>query len=390
MSNANVIFNLDGINLTIQCSTEDKMRDICQKYASKVQIPINLLIFLYGGNLINMEIIFKDQASSLDKDNNVIKVLVYRTINNGFVCPNCGGNIKLDLEKIDDIILSNNNIKDTIEGIKLNMETIIKISSNIINIQLKNINILLGNIIEDIKKNNEKLKNLLSDSNTIINKALINNNDFHNKNLISGVLDIKINEINNKVILFETAIKEGIDVYLNNQKINMIKEGNKSKIDYIFENDGKYNFQIVINANMTNMEGFFEKCSNIIFLDFSNFNTSNVTNMSFMFNGCNKLKEIKGINKFITNKVLKMNCMFQQCYELEYLDLTSFNTINVNNMECMFNKCFKLKEIKGINKFNTSEVKNMNLISHDCKELESLGLSNFNTSKVTIMSYMFR
>ena len=73
----------------------------------------------------------------------------------------------------------------------------------------------------------------------------------------------------------------------------MIKEGNKSKIDYIFENDGKYNFQIVINANMTNMEGFFEKCSNIIFLDFSNFNTSNVTNMSFMFNGCNKLKEIK-------------------------------------------------------------------------------------------------
>ena len=168
--------------------------------------------------------------SSLDKDNNVIKVLVYRTINNGFICPNCGENIKIDLEKIDDIILSNNNIKDTIEGIKLNMETIIKISSNIINIQLKNINILLGNIIEDIKKNNEKLKNLLNDSNTIINKALINNNDFHNKNLISGVLDIKINEINNKVILFETDIKEGIDVYLNNQKINMIKEGNNPKL----------------------------------------------------------------------------------------------------------------------------------------------------------------
>jgi len=31
MSEANVIFSLDGVNLTIQFSTEDKLRDICQK-----------------------------------------------------------------------------------------------------------------------------------------------------------------------------------------------------------------------------------------------------------------------------------------------------------------------------------------------------------------------
>ena len=40
--------------------------------------------------------------------------------------------------------------------------------------------------------------------------------------------------------------------------------------------------------------------------------------MSFMFNNCHKLKEIKGINKFITNKVTAMNSMFQSCHELEY------------------------------------------------------------------------
>ena len=43
-----------------------------------------------------------------------------------------------------------------------------------------------------------------------------------------------------------------------------------------------------------------------------------------MFKRCNKLKEIKGLNKFITNKVKDMKGMFEFCENLEYLDLTKF------------------------------------------------------------------
>ena len=39
----------------------------------------------------------------------------------------------------------------------------------------------------------------------------------------------------------------------------------------------------------------------------------------------NNLKAIKGINNFNTLKVTKMTTMFQECYELEYLDLSNFN-----------------------------------------------------------------
>ena len=74
-----------------------------------------------------------------------------------------------------------------------------------------------------------------------------------------------------------------------------------------------------------------------------------------MFNECHKLKEIKGINKFNTNKVTAMQVMFGECYELEYLDLSNFDTSNVTNMSFMFTKCHKLKEIKGINKFKTNK-----------------------------------
>ena len=60
----------------------------------------------------------------------------------------------------------------------------------------------------------------------------------------------------------------------------------------------------------------FQQCNELEYLDLSNFDTANVINMSFMFNECHKLKEIKGINKFTTNKVTDMSGMFQQCNEL--------------------------------------------------------------------------
>ena len=51
-----------------------------------------------------------------------------------------------------------------------------------------------------------------------------------------------------------------------------------------------------------------------------------------------------------------MSNMFCCCQELEYLDLTNFDTSNVKNMDDMFWGCSKLKEIKGINNFNISKV----------------------------------
>ena len=159
MSQANAIFTLDGFNTIIQCSKEDKMRKICQRYAIKMNININSVIFLYGGSQINFELCFKDQANSIDKNNYIMSILVYRKEFDEFICPKCGEKVKLDTKKINEIIISNNNIKDAIEGIKINIENIIKNSLvNIVNIQLKNINTLLNNINEDIKKNNEKLQ----------------------------------------------------------------------------------------------------------------------------------------------------------------------------------------------------------------------------------------
>ena len=70
--------------------------------------------------------------------------------------------------------------------------------------------------------------------------------------------------------------------------------------------------------------------------------------MNDMFFGCKKLKEIKGINNFNTSNAINIGGMFTHCHELEYLDLTNFDTSNVKYMFAMFHNCNKLKEIKGV------------------------------------------
>ena len=73
-------------------------------------------------------------------------------------------------------------------------------------------------------------------------------------------------------------------------------------------------------------------------------NTVNVTDMSFLFYGCEKLTSLD-LSYFNTANVTNMSSMFEGCTGLTSLDVTNFNTANVTNMRYMFSGCYKLKEI---------------------------------------------
>ena len=70
-------------------------------------------------------------------------------------------------------------------------------------------------------------------------------------------------------------------------------------------------------------------------LDLSNFDTSNVTDMSFMFRNSEVIK-IKGLDKFNTSKVCRMEGMFYNCTSLTSIDLSSFNTSKVTSYSEVF------------------------------------------------------
>jgi len=86
MSEASIIFIYNSMNeITIQCRKEEKMKDICLRYSTKLGKNINQLIFLYGGTQINFVLSFENQANSKDKISNEMKVLVYYNEEDEFI-----------------------------------------------------------------------------------------------------------------------------------------------------------------------------------------------------------------------------------------------------------------------------------------------------------------
>ena len=83
-----------------------------------------------------------------------------------------------------------------------------------------------------------------------------------------------------------------------------------------------------------------------------------------------------------------MNYMFGHCRDLTSLDLSNFDTSKVTNMWGMFCGCRSLTTL-DLSGFDTSNVLDMSFMFDSCHSLTTLDLSNFNTSKVEYMDFMF-
>ncbi|EPE1750884.1 BspA family leucine-rich repeat surface protein, partial [Enterococcus hirae] len=87
-------------------------------------------------------------------------------------------------------------------------------------------------------------------------------------------------------------------------------------------------------SNVTNMREMFKEMSNLTSLDVSSFDTSKVTDMSYMFyrNGVTSLD----VSGFDTSKVTVMSYMFLGMKNITNLDVNGWNTSNVTSMYGMF------------------------------------------------------
>ena len=99
-------------------------------------------------------------------------------------------------------------------------------------------------------------------------------------------------------------------------------------------------------------------------------NTSDVTNMSYMFYGCEKLKDID-VSTFNTANVTNMYGMFYGCNRMEHLDLSGFNTANVTNMGGMFRGCTSLKTV-DLRDFDTENVTKVSYMFYQCGNLTTI------------------
>ncbi|TGY26160.1 BspA family leucine-rich repeat surface protein, partial [Enterococcus hirae] len=140
-------------------------------------------------------------------------------------------------------------------------------------------------------------------------------------------------------------------------------------------------------SNVTNMEYMFHGMRSVTSLDVSGFDTSNVTNMDAMFYSMSNVTSLN-VSGFDTSKVTEMAFMFDSMSRLTSLDLNSFDTSKVTVMDSMFFGMQSLTSL-DISGFDTSNVAYMGDMFRRMSSLTSLDLSNFDTSKVTDMRDMF-
>ena len=282
MSKAKIIFSFNGSDIEIQCAKEELLKDICQKYSNKINKNINLLIFQYAGNILNFQLSFKDQANSIDKERNEMKVLVSENINN------------------NNYIIAEIDIKD--KDINKKIKIINSYEEYMRTYDLEQ-NKIYGDE-DEIKKC--KIK---------INDKLIPFNNFH-KFKSKGKYIIKYS--------FKNNLKNTNSMFSQCKLLTNI------------------NFSHFNATNITNMGCMFYGCSSLKNINLSNFNTKNVEDMACMFYGCSSLTNID-LSYFNTNNATNLDGMFAKCSSLKNINLSNFNTTNAINMSGMFEGCSSLK-----------------------------------------------
>ena len=146
--------------------------------------------------------------------------------------------------------------------------------------------------------------------------------------------------------------------------------------------------------NITSMEAMFQLCNLEKIPDISKFNTTNLENIRAMFCKCTKIIKIPNMNMWFNNKESKltnMSMLFNGCIALkDKIDLSkNWYTTNLEDMSYMFNRCKNITEIHNLKSIQTSNVKSMCGLFNGCQKLHTVTI-DFKTPNVEDMSIMFQ
>ena len=258
-----------------------------------------------------------------------------------------------------------------------------------------------------LKENGKLIKNIMS------------NNFTSNINLLKqmsgtfGVLDdtYRSAEWKDKIVSIEfKSTLSAPDNFVVSWDVSFAKDN--SIIGYLLPTNTSDRYKLVIAANGTinapmDSTNLFSNLTNLESIDFTNFSTKYITNISAMFaydinlvnldlssfdttmlittiNAFNRCEKLESIN--FTNwspKLKYMSAMFYNCYALNNLDLSHFDVSEVTSFDNVFDKNKSLTNI-NLSNFNPNNVTSMKRMFYDCRSLETVNLSNFVITSETL------
>lgn len=144
--------------------------------------------------------------------------------------------------------------------------------------------------------------------------------------------------------------------------------------------------KLKVKSDNWTIEGLFSSCWSLEKVDLSELATQNITDMSCLFESCNRINSIKFGGKFNTKNTRNMTSMLRNTWSLRRVDLSCFNTSMVTQMGSMFESS-GVSEL-DLSSFDTRSVENMWGMFRFAENLTTLKL-NFNMQNVTSANAMF-
>ena len=167
-------------------------------------------------------------------------------------------------------------------------------------------------------------------------------------------------------------------------KVDAVKESIEESEDLFAESESESDRLTSVGVaddgiQPLNMSGWFNGCSNLVNVDLGRLDTSKVSNMGYLFDGCGSLTSdgISSISNWNTGNVTNMANVFNGCLSLTSLDLSKWNTEKVRIIGAAFATCKNLTslDLSGWNtKVMSSSGFSTSRVFVDCNKLDSITL----------------
>lgn len=187
--------------------------------------------------------------------------------------------------------------------------------------------------------------------------------------------------------VFTGQVSDFSKLFINtnfNGDISYWNTSNATNMSYMFASAPVFNQPIGTwnTSNVTNMRDMFNGASSFN-QALGGWNTSKVMNMAYMFNNASKFDQ--PIGSWIVSSVTSMNYMFANAISFDQF-IGGWNTSNTVNMNYMFSGAASFNQPVG--SWNTSKVTSMAGM-FDRAASFNFGIGGWDTTKVTNMSFMF-
>ena len=156
-------------------------------------------------------------------------------------------------------------------------------------------------------------------------------------------------------------------------------KNNGELVDLIIKllKDNETNLNCIDVSNVRVMQNLFDYVNNDVIvddsIDISEWDVSNVFDMTEMFTNCNKFD--CDLSKWDVSKVKYMDNMFDSCYNFTGKGLENWDVSNVIYTKYMFNGCENFN--CDLSKWDVSKVKNSEFMFSKCEKFDC-DLSNWN------------